>query len=200
MEIVTFFFFFVASFLLCFYGLFDLGFALHRILEVMGELWIKRKVILWIYIMEIDIEQGIGTKTATEAIDILVKSYKSSITYQQVSRHTHKKKKQVSRHEICKMEGGSLEMKEIQASFLTQCVGLTKRSFVNMYRDLGYYWLHLAIYVAISLCIGTIYTNIGYSFGSIQERGSMLIFISSFLTFMTIGGFPFEWLHEIEQL
>ncbi|XP_077212782.1 uncharacterized protein LOC143847870 [Tasmannia lanceolata] len=128
-----------------------------------------------------DIEQGIGTKTATKAIDILVKSYKSSITYQQVSRWVV---------EICKMEGGSLEMKEIQASFLTQCVVLTKRSFVNMYRDLGYYWLRLAIYVAISLCIGTIYTNIGYSFGSIQERGSMLIFISSFLTFMTIGGFP----------
>lgn len=58
--------------------------------------------------------------------------------------------------------------KEGQPSFLTQSVVLTKRSFVNMYRDLGYYWLRFAIYVALCLCVGTIYYDVGHSYGSIQ--------------------------------
>ena len=37
-----------------------------------------------------------------------------------------------------------------------------------MYRDLGYYWLRLAIYIALCLCVGTIYHDIGMSYGSIQ--------------------------------
>jgi hypothetical protein len=61
-----------------------------------------------------------------------------------------------------------LEKKGSQASFITQCLVLTRRSFVNMYRDLGYYWLRLAIYTALCLCVGTIFCNIGFNFGSIQ--------------------------------
>ncbi|KAJ8765570.1 hypothetical protein K2173_014692 [Erythroxylum novogranatense] len=59
-----------------------------------------------------------------------------------------------------------------------------------MYRDLGYYWLRLAIYIAVCLCVGTIFHDIGHDYGSIQARGSMLMFVTSFLTFMAIGGFP----------
>lgn len=128
-----------------------------------------------------DIEQGPGAKSTVEVIDILVKSYKSSITCQQVSRHIA---------EIHKMEGGLVEKKGSQASFFLQSIVLTKRSFINMYRDLGYYWLRLAIYIALCLCVGTIYYDIGNDFGSIQARGSMLMFVAAFLTFMAIGGFP----------
>ncbi|CAL5379487.1 unnamed protein product [Camellia sinensis] len=129
-----------------------------------------------------DIEKGsTGKKSTEEVISILVKSYKSSDGYQQVQR-------QVS--EICKREGRALEKSRSHASFLTQCLVLTKRSFVNMYRDLGYYWLRLAIYVALALGLGTIYYDIGFSYSSIQARGAMLAFVASFLTFMTIGGFP----------
>ncbi|OVA15689.1 ABC transporter-like [Macleaya cordata] len=129
-----------------------------------------------------DIEQGSGGKPTTtdEAINILVKSYKSSQIFHQV-------KQRVS--EICKREGRVLE-KGSQASFITQSLVLTRRSFVNMYRDLGYYWLRLAIYIALCLCVGTIFYDIGHSFGSIQARGSMLMFVAAFLTFMAIGGFP----------
>ncbi|KAL6959405.1 hypothetical protein U1Q18_039557 [Sarracenia purpurea var. burkii] len=77
-----------------------------------------------------------------------------------------------------------------QAGFVTRCFVLTRRSFINMYRDLGYYWLHLAIYIALCLCVGTIFYDIGSSYGSIQARGSMLMFVAAFLTFMAIGGFP----------
>ncbi|KAI3845461.1 hypothetical protein MKX03_023396, partial [Papaver bracteatum] len=118
--------------------------------------------------------------TTEEAINILVKSYKSSQSFQQV-------KLRIS--EICKTEGRLLE-KGNQASFLTQSFVLTRRSFVNMYRDVGYYWLRLGIYISLGLCIGTIYYQVGGSFGSIQSRDAMLMFIGSFLTFMAIGGFP----------
>ncbi|XP_077213207.1 ABC transporter G family member 1-like [Tasmannia lanceolata] len=128
-----------------------------------------------------DIEQGHGVMPTSQVIDILVSSYKSSVTCQQVSRWVA---------DICKMEGGALQKKGSQASFITQSIVLTRRSFVNMYRDLGYYWLRLAIYIALCLCVGTIFKDIGHSFGSIQARGSMLMFVAAFLTFMAIGGFP----------
>ncbi|KAK1264265.1 ABC transporter G family member 11 [Acorus gramineus] len=129
-----------------------------------------------------DEEQGIGLKrtTAVAAIDLLVKSYKSSIASQHIVRHVD---------EICKREGKALKKKD-QASFLTQSIILTKRSFVNMYRDPGYYWLRFIIYVLLCLCLGTLFFNLGHDYGSIQARSMMLGFICGFLTFMSIGGFP----------
>ncbi|KAF2283964.1 hypothetical protein GH714_017644 [Hevea brasiliensis] len=129
-----------------------------------------------------DLEQGLGGFISTEeAINVLVKSYESSEIFQQV-------KQQVAY--ICEKKGKILEKKGSQASFITQCIVLTKRSFVNMCRDLGYYWLRLAIYIALCLCVGTIFHDIGFTYGSIQARGSMLMFVAAFLTFMAIGGFP----------
>ncbi|XP_024183630.1 ABC transporter G family member 1 [Rosa chinensis] len=130
---------------------------------------------------DVDIEQGHDGKTSTEeAINILIRSYESSNTLKQVHLRVN---------EICQQRGGALE-KGSHANFITQCLVLTRRSFVNMYRDLGYYWLRLAIYIALCLCVGTIFHDIGSTFGSIQARGSMLMFVASFLTFMAIGGFP----------
>ncbi|KAG8060959.1 hypothetical protein GUJ93_ZPchr0002g24924 [Zizania palustris] len=77
-----------------------------------------------------------------------------------------------------------------RAGFVTKTLVLSRRSFVNMYRDIGYYWLRLAIYVSISVCLGTIFYNVGYGPDSIRARSSMLIFIATLLTFMAIGGFP----------
>ncbi|KAF7126570.1 hypothetical protein RHSIM_Rhsim11G0139200 [Rhododendron simsii] len=131
-----------------------------------------------------DIEQGSEGKRATEeVIEILITSFKSSDGYQEVKRQVSK---------ICKQggTGSSLEKSRSHASFFTQCLVLTKRSSVNMSRDLGYYWLRLAIYVTLSLGVGTIFYDIGLGNSSIQARGAMLMFIASFLTFMTIGGFP----------
>ncbi|EAZ45082.1 hypothetical protein OsJ_29720 [Oryza sativa Japonica Group] len=130
-----------------------------------------------------DIEVGLDgkTMTTTQAIDTLVNSYKSSV-------HLAKVMHQIE--EIRANNEGQLVKKERQPTFLTQSWVLTKRSFVNMYRDLGYYWLRFAIYVALCLCVGTIYYDVGHSYGSIQARGSMLMFVAAFLTFMAIGCFP----------
>ncbi|PIA52061.1 hypothetical protein AQUCO_01000146v1 [Aquilegia coerulea] len=135
-----------------------------------------------------DIEQGFGKSITTEeAINTLVKSYKSSITRQQVDEQIAEIHKMV-----CDQINSAWRVLEkgSQASFLTQSLVLTRRSFVNMYRDLGYYWLRLAIYIALCLCVGTIFYDIGLSYGSIQARGAMLMFVAAFLTFMAIGGFP----------
>ncbi|KAK9990285.1 hypothetical protein SO802_025270 [Lithocarpus litseifolius] len=123
----------------------------------------------------------VAVRLRKSLINILVKSYKSSGTFQKVQQLVSK---------IYQQKGGTLEKKGSQANFITQCLVLTRRSFVNMYRDLGYYWLRLAIYIALCLCVGTIFYDIGFTFGSIQARGSMLTFVAAFLTFMAIGGFP----------
>lgn len=65
-------------------------------------------------------------------------------------------------------QGGAVVKKEWQPSFVTQSLVLTKRSFVNMYRDLGYYWLRFAIYIMLCICVGTIFYDVGNSYGSIQ--------------------------------
>ncbi|XP_058730325.1 ABC transporter G family member 15-like [Vicia villosa] len=77
-----------------------------------------------------------------------------------------------------------------QASWWKQLTTLTRRSFVNMSRDVGYYWLRIIIYIIVSICVGTIYFDIGYSYTSILARGACGAFISGFMTFMSIGGFP----------
>uniref|UniRef100_A0A0E0LYV1 ABC transporter domain-containing protein n=1 Tax=Oryza punctata TaxID=4537 RepID=A0A0E0LYV1_ORYPU len=116
---------------------------------------------------------------ADEAIDILVNSYKSS--------NTSEVAKQEMRH-INEMDRRTIGRN--RAGFVTKTLVLTRRSFVNMYRDIGYYWLRLAIYVAISLSLGTIFYNVGYGPDSARSRSSMLMFIGTLLTFMAIGGFP----------
>ncbi|KAF4373711.1 hypothetical protein G4B88_030054 [Cannabis sativa] len=134
-----------------------------------------------------DLEQGLpirGRPTVEEAIETLVKSYKASencqLVQQQVSQICNKKNKSV----------GLMEKKRSHAGFISQCGVLTRRSFKNMYRDLGYYWFRLVIYIGLAIGLGTIFCNIGHSDGSVEARASLIMYVASFLTFMTIGGFP----------
>lgn len=77
-----------------------------------------------------------------------------------------------------------------QASFLMQACTLTRRSFINMSRDFGYYWLRLLIYLLVTVCIGTIYLDVGTKYTSILARAACAAFVFGFVTFMSIGGFP----------
>ncbi|XP_074376264.1 ABC transporter G family member 11-like isoform X2 [Apium graveolens] len=87
-------------------------------------------------------------------------------------------------------KGTVLDSGGSHASFSMQAFTLTKRSFVNMSRDFGYYWLRLVIYVVVTICIGTIYLNVGTSYTAILARGACASFVFGFVTFMSIGGFP----------
>jgi hypothetical protein len=71
-------------------------------------------------------------------------------------------------------EGAILESRGSQASFIRQCFILTRRSYVNMSRDIGYYWLRLVIYIMLTICIGTIYFKVGHEFSAIAVGVSSL--------------------------
>jgi hypothetical protein len=92
--------------------------------------------------------------------------------------------------EILQIQGTVLESGGSQAGFLRQSFILTRRSFVNMSRDIGYYWLRLVIYIVLSVCLGTIYWKVGLEFSSILGRAGCIAYVGGFLTFMSIGGFP----------
>ncbi|KAK7252308.1 hypothetical protein RIF29_36157 [Crotalaria pallida] len=94
---------------------------------------------------------GTGTMPTEEAICILAQSYKSSERNQEV---------QTEVAILSKKDISSIDKNKGHAGFLDQCFVLMKRSFVNMYRDLGYYWLRLAIYVALAISLGTMFYDV----------------------------------------
>ncbi|KAK9071606.1 hypothetical protein SSX86_008035 [Deinandra increscens subsp. villosa] len=77
-----------------------------------------------------------------------------------------------------------------QAGWWKQLTTLTRRSFVNMTRDIGYYWLRLIIYSIVSICVGTIFYDVGTGYTAILARGACGGFITGFMVFMSIGSFP----------
>ncbi|PWA56732.1 pigment precursor permease, P-loop containing nucleoside triphosphate hydrolase [Artemisia annua] len=123
-----------------------------------------------------------GAVPVDQIVNALAESYKSSQIYMEA-------KSEIAN--ICGEEGDLIESNgSLQANFITQSLVLSERSFKNMHRDLGYYWLRLAIYIALGFGLGTVFYQIGYGFGSINARVSMIMFVSSFLTILAIGGFP----------
>ncbi|XP_057772605.1 ABC transporter G family member 11-like [Salvia miltiorrhiza] len=126
-------------------------------------------------------DDPLGKMIAAEAIEILVDSYRSS----EYCCSTNEKIEEMS-----KVEGGDVDFGGSEASFLRQAITLTQRSFINMWRDFGYYWLRLVVYIVVTVSIGTIYFDIGTGYTSIQGRGACSSFVFGFVTFMCIGGFP----------
>ncbi|KAE9616399.1 putative sulfate-transporting ATPase [Lupinus albus] len=93
--------------------------------------------------------------------------------------------------EISNIEGEDAESKIMsQDNWWKQLSTLTRRSFLNMSRDLGYYWIRVAIYIVLSVCVGSVFFEVGTSYSAILARGACGAFISGFMTFMSIGGFP----------
>ncbi|KAM5584633.1 ABC transporter G family member 15 [Rosa sericea] len=100
--------------------------------------------------------------------------------------------------EISSMEGLGVEKRSgSQAKWWKQLSILTQRSFLNMSRDMGYYWVRIIVYILLSLCVGTIFYDLGTNYTSIFARGACAGFISGFMTFMSIGGFP-SFLEEMK--
>ncbi|KAK7319446.1 hypothetical protein RJT34_04167 [Clitoria ternatea] len=131
---------------------------------------------------EQDAEEGFGKGVTTEeAIDILVNSYRSSQIRKQVKKEVEK---------ISESDSGAMRKKRVHAAFLTQCLVLTRRSSLQLFRDISNYWLRLAVFIVIAISIGSIFYDMGTNYRSIQGRGSLLTFFISVLTFMNlVGGF-----------
>ncbi|KAM0888740.1 hypothetical protein ACQ4PT_028158 [Festuca glaucescens] len=92
-------------------------------------------------------------------------------------------------------EGGASFRRREQASFSTKLLVLTRRSFVNMHRDIGYYWMRLGVYVGIGLCLGTIFYQVGNGYSSIQvfkrERMSGHYGVAEFVISNTLSATPY---------
>ncbi|CAL5423729.1 unnamed protein product [Camellia sinensis] len=113
---------------------------------------------------------------------MLVEKYKRS-EYATKARARIRELSTIEGHEFKAISGS-------QAGWWKQLSTLIRRSFVNMSRDVGYYWLRIIIYIIVSVCVGTIYFDVGTGYTSILARGACGGFISGFMTFMSIGGFP----------
>ncbi|XP_042044686.1 ABC transporter G family member 15-like isoform X4 [Salvia splendens] len=116
---------------------------------------------------------------------VLIEKYKKS----EYARKTTSKAREMSNFEL--QEGVEIEaIKGSHASWWKQLVTLTRRSFVNMCRDVGYYWSRIVIYTIVSVCVGTLFYDVGTSYTAIFARGACGGFVTGFMTFMSIGGFP----------
>ncbi|KAK7264052.1 hypothetical protein RJT34_31655 [Clitoria ternatea] len=130
-------------------------------------------------------------KTSTESLMSLSTAAIKAILIEKYRCSEHATMARARIKEIANIEGQEFERKgKSEAKWWKQLTTLTRRSFVNMSRDVGYYWIRIAIYVALSLCVGTIFFDIGSSYRAIYARGACGAFISGFMTFMSIGGFP----------
>ncbi|XP_027915590.1 ABC transporter G family member 2-like [Vigna unguiculata] len=117
-----------------------------------------------------------------EAVDTLVQFYKSSEICNQVQKEVAA---------IGESEYGFMGSSRTQTAFLTQCHVLLRRSSVHLFRDVTNYWLRLAMFTVAGISLGTIFFDVGSSSSSIQARGSLVSFVASVLTFITLlGGFP----------
>ncbi|KAD5960534.1 hypothetical protein R6Q59_013613 [Mikania micrantha] len=112
----------------------------------------------------------------------LVEKYKWS----KYAKKVESKMKQISEFNV--PETSTITMDK--AGWVKQLTTLTRRSFVNMSRDIGYYWLRLIIYSIVSICVGTIFFDVGTGYTAILARGACGGFITGFMVFMSIGSFP----------
>ncbi|KAH9679365.1 hypothetical protein WN943_027352 [Citrus x changshan-huyou] len=77
-----------------------------------------------------------------------------------------------------------------RASWWKQLCILSHRSFLNMLRDMGYYWLRIVFYVLVSITVGILYLNVGLSNPAIYGRPKCVAFIYGFLICLSVGGLP----------
>jgi len=77
-----------------------------------------------------------------------------------------------------------------QPGWIYQTSVLTWRTFLNNMRNVGVFWMRLAMYMMLCLCIGFIYFQLGDTWKDVYSRAALLFFVVAFLTFMAIAGFP----------
>ena len=96
--------------------------------------------------------------------------------------------------------GGLIESRN---NWWKQLYTLTIRSFVNMIRDLGYFWVRTLFYILISLGAGIMYFDIGLSNSAFVTRAKCYTYVYDFLICLSVGGLPSfleEWKVSYHEL
>lgn len=74
--------------------------------------------------------------------------------------------------------------------WILQTMHLTRRSFLNMMRDVGIFWLRAGMYIMLCVMLGFVYFQLKHSWQSTYARAALFFFVVAFLTFMSIAAFP----------
>ncbi|KAL5743905.1 hypothetical protein ACOSQ2_027021 [Xanthoceras sorbifolium] len=111
----------------------------------------------------------------------LVEKYKDS----DISKNIRKRVQ-----ELALIEEVEIVSKKNNGGWWKQVWILSGRSFLNMWRDKGYYWLRILFYIIVSISVGNIYFNIGLSYPSIIQRAKCDAFIYGFMICLSVGGLP----------
>ncbi|EXC04080.1 ABC transporter G family member 15 [Morus notabilis] len=112
---------------------------------------------------------------------ILIQKYKSSV-YATLARN---------KIEQIKFTEEEIRLsKKSNASWLKQVYTLTDRSFVNMKRDVSYYWIRILFYLGVGVTTGSIYFEIDTSYVAIIARAKCQAFVYGFMLCASIGGLP----------
>ncbi|KAJ0084818.1 hypothetical protein Patl1_30613 [Pistacia atlantica] len=90
---------------------------------------------------------------------------------------------------LIEKEGPLLKSKG-KASSATRIAVLTWRSLLIMSREWKYYWLRLILYMFLTLCIGTVFSNLGHSLSSVVTRVAAVFVFISFTSLLSIAGVP----------
>ncbi|XVE95924.1 hypothetical protein REPUB_Repub02eG0177300 [Reevesia pubescens] len=123
--------------------------------------------------------------TTTESKARLVEKYKGSDS----ARNARKKIQEIALidEENCSESNTS----NPGPGWLKQLRILTRRSTLNICRDMGYYWLRIVFYMLVSVSSGSFFFNIGTSNYAIFLRGKFDGFIYGLMIVLSIGGLPF---------
>ncbi|EOY09174.1 ABC transporter G family member 15 isoform 2 [Theobroma cacao] len=120
--------------------------------------------------------------TTTEIKARLVERYKASDD----ARNARKKIQ-----EFALIEENCSKSNTSKPGWLEQLRTLTRRSSLNICRDIGYYWLRIVFYILVSLSAGSFFFNMGTSNSAILLRGKFNGFIYGLMIVLSIGGLPF---------
>ncbi|KAL7084567.1 hypothetical protein ACP275_14G230800 [Erythranthe tilingii] len=128
--------------------------------------------------------------TADPLLNMATADIKAALI-QRYNRSAYGKRARLKIQEFSTSQGADIELvKGSQATWWKQLRTLTKRSFLNMSRDVGYYWSRIVVYMIVGVCVGTLFYDVGTTYTAILARAACGGFVTGFMTFMSIGGFP----------
>ncbi|GAB2295552.1 hypothetical protein Dimus_029715 [Dionaea muscipula] len=125
----------------------------------------------------------LSNRTTAEIRGILIEKYK-------LSEYSRQAKKNISSTTFQGTELVPRSTRAGRASRWKQLWTLTRRSFTNMNRDIGYYWLRIAFYISLAITLGTLYFKNGTTYQSIMARETCDKFIFGFMICLSCGGIP----------